>query len=158
MWWASAGEKSAERDGEEELDSSLWRDFGEYMSLSPNVMREDGEDSRENRNDSWGSGRTGGPEMAIIAYFHRLTTCILGTLGEVVDIWDADGEEGGEDGQDQERRLDTVIVGSEDVTRMGLDPWNEADRRFVSELVELYWGRRAEVRGGRVDCCGVRIL
>ena len=44
MWWASAGEKRAERDGEEELDRSLWRDFGEYMSLSPNVMRDDGDE------------------------------------------------------------------------------------------------------------------
>ena len=162
MWWASAGEKSAERDGEEELDNSLWRDFGEYMSLSPNVVRVDGEDDGRGRprseDENRGSGRIGGPEMAIIAYFHRLTTCILGTLGEVVDVWDAEGEEGGEEGQRGEQRSDTVVVGSEDITRMGLDPWSEADRKFVGELVELYWGRRAEVRGGRVDCCGVRIL
>ena len=43
------------------------------------------------------------------------------------------------------------------MSRMGLDIWSENDRDFVRELVALYWGRRADVRAGRVECCGVRI-
>ncbi|EER26768.1 hypothetical protein D8B26_002813 [Coccidioides posadasii str. Silveira] len=45
-----------------------------------------------------------------------------------------------------------------DMAQMGLDPWSEADRRFVEELVQVWWDRKAQVQGGRIKCCGVRIL
>jgi hypothetical protein len=93
----------------------------------------------------------GAPEMAIIAYFHRLTALILGTLAQLVNAGNNadEGEEGAGD--------EVLFVGSEDMGRMGLDVWSEGDRRFVEELLEFYWGRKAEVQGGRVDCCGIRI-
>ena len=50
-----------------------------------------------------------------------------------------------------------IFISTEDMSRMGLDIWSESDRDFVRELVKLYWGREADVRGGRVECCGVRI-
>lgn len=50
-----------------------------------------------------------------------------------------------------------IPITTEDMSRMGLDIWSESDRVFVKELVGLYWGRRADVRGGGVECCGVRI-
>ena len=50
-----------------------------------------------------------------------------------------------------------IPITTEDMSRMGLDIWSESDRVFVKELVALYWGRRADVRGGGVECCGVRI-
>ena len=46
----------------------------------------------------------------------------------------------------------------EDVAAMGLDVWSQADRKFAEELVEVWWGRKARVRRGGVECCGVRIL
>lgn len=51
-----------------------------------------------------------------------------------------------------------VEITSTDMTQMGLDVWSSADRAFVEELVLLWWGRTAVVRGGRVECCGVRVL
>lgn len=50
-----------------------------------------------------------------------------------------------------------IPINSEDMSRMGLDIWSESDRVFVRELMAFYWGRKADVRGGRVECCGVRI-
>ena len=99
-------------------------------------------------------------EMAIIAYFHRLTALMLGTLSRVVD--EADDDTGSDDDARQNSTANDkvpgiVFVASEDMARMGLDIWSEADRRFVKELVDFYWGRKAEVQGARVECCGVRI-
>ena len=94
--------------------------------------------------------------MAIIAYFHRLTALILGTLAQVIDAGDSalDENDGAHRSGD---KSDVVYVGSEDMARMGLDVWSEGDRKFVEELLEFYWGRKADVQGGRIDCCGVRI-
>ncbi|EEP82221.1 predicted protein [Uncinocarpus reesii 1704] len=51
-----------------------------------------------------------------------------------------------------------VPITTEDITRMGLDPWSESDRRFVEELVRVWWSREGQVQGGKIRCCGVRIL
>lgn len=91
--------------------------------------------------------------MALIGYFHRLTVLMLRTLSDVVDASD-DGDGTGRDGDG----AGEVVVEIDDMTRMGLDIWSVSDRAFVEELVEFYWGRRAVVRGGRVECCGVRVL
>jgi Domain of unknown function (DUF4484) len=64
-----------------------------------------------------------------------------------------------EQDQDQESpTLPAVEITPEDMTQMGLDVWSAADRAFVEELVPLWWGRDAVVRGGRIECCGVRVL
>ena len=129
-------------------------------------------------------------EMVVIAYFHRFTTLILGSLAEIIDRADDDddgddgssiaasstggavsthlgrsggdgdgggvsdgnglGRHGGEEGE-------AISITSEDISKMGLDPWSESDRVFVEELVGFYWGRRASVRGVGVECCGVRV-
>jgi len=51
-----------------------------------------------------------------------------------------------------------VEITSSDMMQMGLDVWSSADRSFAEELVQLWWGRTAVVRGGRVECCGVRVF
>ncbi|KAL9046711.1 MAG: hypothetical protein Q9214_000524 [Letrouitia sp. 1 TL-2023] len=113
-----------------------------------------------------GSARVGGLEMQLIGYFHHLTALIVQTLAKVVDDATTGGggeEEEGERGSDNEgdgngqEEEEVVFVSSEDMGRMGLDAWSEGDRRFVVEMVEFYWGRRCQVRGARVECCGVRI-
>ncbi|MCJ1397541.1 hypothetical protein MMC11_000735 [Xylographa trunciseda] len=158
MWWASAGEKRADLEEESEHDASLFRDFSDYSgsasarprsrrrsSPGPNLMQALMTD-----------GSPAAPEMGIIAYFHRLTALILGVLAHLVDLGDdgiaPDGRTEGTDDKD-----DVVFVDGEDMTRMGLDVWSEGDRRFVEELLEFYWGRKSEIQGGRVECCGVRI-
>lgn len=165
MWWASAGEKRTDLDEEAEHDSALLRDFGQLPNGSPSRPRSSSMISPGIPRDTDGASR-GMLEMAIIAYFHRLTTLILGTLSQVVD--DADDDPGTnpdeQHAQPSQRSPTTappagvVFVSSEDMARMGLDIWSEADRRFVRELVEFYWGRKAEVQGARVECCGIRIF
>lgn len=158
MWWASAGEKRADLDEEVEHDAALLRDPNDYSNLSPN----DPTSRRRSIPNPTGETEDGFfqiPEMAIIAYFHRLTALILNTLAEIVEVSDASA--GGDD-EEPLRAADAgderIRVRSEDMTRMGLDSWSEGDKKFVQELLELYWGRKAEVQGGRVECCGVRIV
>jgi len=155
MWWASAGEKRADLDEEIEHDAALFRGFSEY-STTPSGRPRSSSRRRDSRSPNpWlgmmTDGTSAAPVMAIIAYFHRLTALILGTLAQLVDAMDSPGE--GEENSGDE----VLFVGSEDMGRMGLDVWSEGDRRFVEELLEFYWGRKAEVHGGRVDCCGIRI-
>lgn len=104
-------------------------------------------------------------EMAVVAYFHRLTVLMLGTLSRVVDAAEDDEDDIVQEENDsqllrgagQRDSNGDVFVSSEDMARMGLDIWSEADRRFVQELVEFYWGRNAEVQGAAVECCGLRV-
>ena len=162
MWWASAGEKRADLDEEAERDASLYRDFNAFADTPGS--------SRSRRHSSPHPATPGGmsmldgsavPEMAIIGYFHRMTASILGTLATVVDSQDMPienwrDEQEDDDGHKEERSA--IYVSGEDMVRMGLDVWSDADRHFVEELLELYWGRSAEVQGGGIECCGVRIL
>ncbi|KAI9838112.1 MAG: hypothetical protein M1819_006268 [Sarea resinae] len=149
MWWASAGEKRADLEEETERDSSLLVDFNDD---DPAMLRR----TRSQR-QSMATERTMrlnplAPEVALIAYFHRLTTLMLSVLADIVDSTDI------EDTNEPEGEYDEVIVvSSEDMARMGLDVWSERDRIFTELLVEQYFGRRAHVHGGRVECCGVRI-
>ncbi len=59
---------------------------------------------------------------------------------------------------DEERPTAPIEITNEDMAQMGLDAWSSADQSFVEELVLLWWGRKAVVRGGRVKCCGVRVI
>ncbi|KAG6365217.1 hypothetical protein INS49_006826 [Diaporthe citri] len=120
-------------------------------------------------------------ELAIITYFHRLTSGILSTLAEVVeatedfDDTDESRPQTGEGGQGGgERQSDPLLRGdvrgdSEEVSRpqvrvdsdalaaMGLDVWSSADAEFVSQVVDRYFGREARVEGKGVELCGLRV-
>lgn len=97
-------------------------------------------------------------EMGIIAYFHRLTTQILTTLSDIVDVTDSDDErENGELLDNEEDSLPSVYVSSADVLRMGLDVWSANDHQFIEDVARDYFGRRATVEGRSVDVCGIRI-
>ena len=146
MWWASAGEKRTDLDEEVDHDARLLR--GNNGSRNPSPSRSI---SRPRSAMSHRSEQLPGLEMTLIAYFYRLTTLILGTLADIVEFSEDETDEG-------VPGLEEVIsITSEDVSRMGLDVWSAGDRRFVEELVELYWGRKAEVQRAKVECCGVRI-
>ena len=177
MWWASSGEQRTDLDEETDHDSALLRDFRDYSegySDSPHRSRSAGNGKAKSPGTP-GDGEAGmGIEPALVAYFHRLTSLIFRVLAEIIDS--ADGESvdmqvdegqretsgvGGERGEEEDAALlekqEAVFVGTEDMARMGLDVWSQADRKFVEELVALYWGRKAEVQGARVECCGVRL-
>lgn len=106
--------------------------------------------------------------MAIIAYFHRLTTQILKRLSDIIDASDSDDEredhsplissaDGAGDTGEAEDEGGLVYVSSVDMERMGLDVWSAGDYVFVEELVKEYFGRRVKIEGRGVDICGVRI-
>lgn len=87
-----------------------------------------------------------GLQTAIIAYFHRSTTLLLIILNELVERQDEEGEED-----------EGLVVDRDEVSRMGLDTWSEADRAFLQELLWMYFGRVADVEGRTLECCGCRI-
>lgn len=123
-------------------------------------------------------------ELAIITYFHRLTSGILSTLAEVVeaaeDYDETDNEsrpqsrEGGEGTSGGGGHSDPLLPGgvrsdSEEVSRpqvrvdsdalaaMGLDVWSVADAEFVGQVTDRYFGRESKVEGKGVELCGLRV-
>ncbi|KAL8702670.1 MAG: hypothetical protein Q9201_004171 [Fulgogasparrea decipioides] len=175
MWWASAGEARTDREEESEYDSQLFIGLG--MDTPSRGVRRNGDGDDEEEGVAGGEGM--GLEMALIAYFHRFTVLILHTLSDIIDAADsdtisengssADNEQeitherstqsetgrGSESGKDD---MAVIDITGDDMQKMGLDVWSESDRAWVEELVEFYWGRKARVKGGRVECCGVRVL
>lgn len=157
MWWASAGEQRLSSDEEEDSDAILLSG----LSLSPSTPA-----TPKNRSQSSISlGAKNGEakqEMAIVAYFHRLTSQILTTLSDIVDSSDSDDERetGGAqliDGEEEDGVGPRVYVSSADVARMGLDVWSANDHAYIEEVARVYFGRRAQIEGRNVDVCGVRI-
>ncbi|KAI1813925.1 hypothetical protein GGS20DRAFT_551125 [Poronia punctata] len=168
MWWASAGEKPRSDEAEEVAqDAALLADLssapmGMNMSISSLTPRRtsttvsaplDPDEARV--------------ELAVIAYFHRLTTQILTTLSDVVDSFDISDAETGpppaeeeDDGlidEDEEEDEDGVRVDTDVIKRMGLDIWSASDVEFVKDLLEAYFDRRARVEGKGIEVCGIRV-
>lgn len=199
MWWASAGEKRhSDEIDEQGHDSALLADLGPPMSpaMGPVAQRrpslnapsssmvdsltsltahQPGTSGDEQGVDDDDRARI---ELAIIAYFHRLTTSILGVLADIVDSSDDDDlldldidytepavlSEG--EGDDRERLLGSdeggggswVRVDSDALAQMGLDIWSQSDADFVKEVVSRYFsGKRAVVLTKGVEVCGVRV-
>ncbi|KAI6373677.1 hypothetical protein MCOR25_003447 [Pyricularia grisea] len=108
-------------------------------------------------------------ELAIIAYFRRLTTQMLTVLGDLVDsIEDGDDEEMDETETTEDSPLnqpddgDVSFIGSlhidsDALARMGLDVWSDADVGFVKEATACYFARRARVESKAVEVCGLRV-
>lgn len=146
MWWASAGEKDASLSEEADRDRTLLGDLSDFMTVSHGSIRS----SDDAMAQTWYQGAAA-PHTAIIAYFHRLTAEIFSTLGDIVDALDDEEHDGD---QDEEK---SVVVHGDDVSRMGLDVWSETDKEFVQEVLQMYFGRRSQVHGGSIECCGVKI-
>lgn len=172
MWWASAGEQRLHSEEESEADSQLLSGLALSPS-SPIVPRPRSQSSNPQQ-----KGTLNGPpteaeaqqEMALIAYFHRLTTQILSTLSDIVDATDSDDEREDDHsplhpathsledcGEEEEDTGPAMYVTSQDIVRMGLDEWSAGDHEFVEEVSKAYFARRAKVEGRNVDVCGVRI-
>ncbi|KAI9889316.1 MAG: hypothetical protein M1814_005559 [Vezdaea aestivalis] len=143
MWWASAGEARQDIVEEEERDLTLFEE--PYDPQHPVSSRPR---SRSSLSAPLAAKDIAEPELALIAYFHRLTTLTLSIITNIMDSTDDEDENGGEP---------AVFVSSDDMTRMGLDLWSTSDRRFVEELLGVYFDRRAEVPGGTIECCGIQV-
>jgi len=153
LWWASAGEKDDLLAEEGSQDSALLED----LPITSPTHRPSSSRDRKSKRASTGSAasiRSHSKDsehtaMLLIAYFHRLTSLMLETLAELVNAADDEAE------NDDDSEI--VIVESEDVRRMGLDVWSQADRQFLTDMVQLYFEREAEVQGRNVECCGIKI-
>ncbi|KAK0129658.1 hypothetical protein ONS96_000221 [Cadophora gregata f. sp. sojae] len=168
MWWASAGEERGESEEEADADASLLSGLALSPS-SPSSSRPRSQSTlsvaSKGKGGAVGEDLSAKQEMAIIAYFHRLTTQILTTLSDIVDATDSDDER-----EDEQAALHQTVeevgenetgpavhVSSDDVVRMGLDVWSTTDHQFIQEVAKEYFGRRAYVEGRNVDVCGIRI-
>lgn len=199
MWWASAGEQRRS----DEVDESS-HDMGllpepTLITMPQRKASISGAESTGVVIDSVSSltaRRMGGGaaeveeqakvELAILTYFHRLTTSIFSVLADIVDSSDDDdmidvpfeARGGDSNGEDSNARLlqgdgsgssqgdeddyaagsgGWIRVDSHALAHMGLDVWSQTDADFVKELTERYFGRRAYVELKGVEVCGLRV-
>ncbi|KAK8089456.1 hypothetical protein PG997_004417 [Apiospora hydei] len=194
MWWASAGEQARSNEAEELAhDAGLLADmYSPSMYMSMNLPRSADLTATPFSNSMGGNSQPrrlsttatsaplppeeAGVELAIIAYFHRLTSTILTKLADLVedhsDCSDAESNIMMDDGIDEEEEEEDVLLGpgggdgeagrgiriSIDALRaMGLDIWSASDVEFVRQTLAVYFGRRAYVEGKGVEVCGVRV-
>ncbi|PHH55422.1 Protein LCHN [Ceratocystis fimbriata CBS 114723] len=196
MWWASAGEQhhSDELD-EEAADAALLADLISPVPTPGTIPRY--------HDDPQHAGFEGLPppkpaaletgqdtdtrvSLAIVAYFHRLTTQILSVAADVAtsaapssgasdyaesresqDSEDGDRADGGSivgdnDGEallalDDDDRDEGTRVGSHVLEAMGLDIWSVADTEFVNAALDMYFERSVYVETKGVEVCGVRV-
>jgi hypothetical protein len=165
MWWASAGERRIASEDESEHDSILLNGFGNSTDpQTPRSARSRSQSSLSQMLPQQGPGEPSAKrEMAIIAYFHRLTTRILTTLSDIIDATNSDDEEEGEetalhDSNDTDGEEGPPIsILSTDIAKMGLDEWSSNDNAFIVEVAKAYFGRTAQIEGTSIDICGIRI-
>ncbi|RDA94333.1 hypothetical protein CP533_3824 [Ophiocordyceps camponoti-saundersi (nom. inval.)] len=118
MWWASAGEQlRSEAHEESSRDAALLADLASPSSTTslPDTALGDSVASLQGRQRRRRRRRSGGEdvdeearvELAIIAYFHRLTAQMLSVLDGLVD-------DVGEGSADEFRYRDSVAIGNDD--------------------------------------------
>ncbi|KAI0415839.1 hypothetical protein F5X98DRAFT_345636 [Xylaria grammica] len=175
MWWASAGEKLRSDEAEEAAqDASLFSDLTS-SSVGMNMPRTaDIAASISSLTPRRSSTSASAPldidearaELAIIAYFHRLTTQFLSTLIDAIDSTSDSGmgdespveeDDGLIDGDEEDSQGPGVQIDSDVIKRMGLDIWSASDAEFVRQLLRTYFDRRAYVEGKGVEVCGIRV-
>lgn len=188
LWWASAGEKRdvlSEDEGEQdEQDTNFLANTHAGQLSHPGLQLDESNQPQE---------------IALIAYFRRLTTLTFTILADAVARQDeVDGSDEipaqyrdePTDEVEEDERTDTgplsshetdedpllpaeavesdhsqkenhdptrVLITSHDMTEMGLDVWSGADRIFLEELLQSWWGRTAYVDSTRIRCCGIPI-
>ncbi|KND87992.1 Protein LCHN [Tolypocladium ophioglossoides CBS 100239] len=180
MWWASAGEQlRSEEQEESSRDAALLADLAPAPHTPMSVPRPPSRSDPLADSVSSFAGRRAADanearvELAIIAYFHRLTTQMLSLLVDVVDSADEaypqyrdDDDDTGDDEAeallnnaigDRPADANAVTVDSCCVENMGLDVWSASDAAFVQDLVAAYFGRTARIEGKGVEVCGVRV-
>ena len=176
LWWASAGERSAAEEEETRLDASLLEDLVSSTAIQPNPQastskmkrRRSSSIKRKKRSSTTSLTRlvtgedsddepTTPPSvediqqksMVLIAYFHRLTTLLASGLGDIVAA-DEDNERGESDEE-------VIQLTAEEVSRLGLDIWSEADAQFIGDIGWTWWNKDIRWSGRSVELCGVRI-
>lgn len=139
--WASAADRSSALDDEVELDTSMFEAApgSSDGAKGPYERQSDMQRMPEVRSDAL--------PRAVLAYFQRLTTMILTTLMDIVEVAGPDVAGEGEH----------ILVSREDMQALGLDPHSKGDRVWVCAMLEVYFGRRATVQVVGIECCGVKL-
>ncbi|KAI1427003.1 hypothetical protein F5Y12DRAFT_712615 [Xylaria sp. FL1777] len=176
MWWASAGEKPRSDEAEEAAqDASLFSNDLASSSMGMNMPRTaDIAASVSSLTPRRSSTAASAPldideahaELAIIGYFHRLTTQFLTALADAIEN-SSDAGIGDEipmeeddaliDADEEDVQGHGVHIDSDVIKRMGLDIWSASDAEFVSQLLKTYFDRQAYVEGKGVELCGIRV-
>lgn len=150
VWWASAGDRRSGLLEAEEIAND--------------------QDEELLRDSTSEEGTT--KEVALIGYFHSLSTLIFEVLisavrrsggGDPSDRYrdeeptDADGEDRAllESDEDTEKPVEII---EDDVRAMGLDVWSQLDKQFIVDMVDVWWQRKAVIQAGVIECCGIRFL
>lgn len=140
-WWASAGERASELQDEYDNDEDLL--------LGSDPRNEADGYSRRRRMSGQSSTSLGmsseAVATALLAYFERMTTQVMTVLKDVV-------ESAGLHAPEQK-----VHVSKDDLVAMGVDPWSPNDRLWVTNMIKVYFSAEADVQGGSIECCGVKI-
>ncbi|KAJ8102895.1 hypothetical protein POJ06DRAFT_246006 [Lipomyces tetrasporus] len=106
-------------------------------------------------------------QVAIIAFFHRFTARIFSELARLIQeqnlvIQKVEPRRHKRNGGSHDDAVldarQTLWISKVDMLAMGLDPWSESDSRFVSTIVERWWGGQIETRRDNeflnsVTCC-----
>jgi hypothetical protein len=184
IWWASAGEQQRS-DAEAEDGRLLLDTHFAYTPTVPDYAHQRRSSDSDDENDepqatsssssspaaarrrsrrrsvirrrstSLRQEGVGSEEMDIIAYFHRMTQRMFSVLAERIE--EGDNEE--DDDEDEHRGLvhseGPVVVALDDMERMGMDRYSDADRHAVASIMGRWWGRRVQVEEARWRCCGV---
>ncbi|KAK9366522.1 hypothetical protein V1509DRAFT_629705 [Lipomyces kononenkoae] len=94
-------------------------------------------------------------QVSIIAFFHRFTARIFSELARLIQeqgliIEKIEPRRKKRNGTASDDFLlgarQTLWISKVDMLAMGLDPWNDSDSKFVSTIVERWWGGQVEAR------------
>ncbi|KAH8176310.1 hypothetical protein LIA77_04728 [Sarocladium implicatum] len=115
MWWASAGEQLRSEEHEEtQRDAALLADLGSSPNASMSMPRPSSQSDLLSASlASLTARRSAGDgaakvELAIIAYFHRLTTQMLSVLADSVESADEGYSDEAEDEEEEEEEASTT--------------------------------------------------
>ncbi|EWC47129.1 hypothetical protein DRE_03498 [Drechslerella stenobrocha 248] len=180
IWWASAGEQridggDGDSEGLEARPGSEDENTGYITPITPGgqkpvfLARQRRRSTGLSISGMDGTGPLGNAEMDIIAYFHRMTSRIVGGMSDIIEasgLGEEEGEaappdaEGGtlrgevSDVEDEER---WVFISPDDVMRLGLDQWSTNDEKFLKEVTRLWFKREAMVERSGLMLCGVKL-
>jgi hypothetical protein len=185
LWWASAGDRRnglteeeeeqrdrdtglLDADDEEDLTKEVLvvgyfrRLTGMMFQAISDVLRtenEEDENAVEEDGDERGNNNMDGGEDAVKQQQpeHAVEHHQTHSFDQGSDIHRPLIQRDDSAGQPHDEE-DAVEFSPEDVSAVGLDVWSKNDNEFVEEVVSKWYGRRAVVRGGVVECCGMRIL
>ncbi|KAK6539977.1 hypothetical protein TWF694_008811 [Orbilia ellipsospora] len=179
MWWASAGEQrinsgDGDSEGLEARPGSEDDNPGYITPLSSGgqkpvfLARQRRRSTGLSISGMDGTGPLGNAEMDIIAYFHRMTSRIVGGMADIIDasgLGEEEGETAPPDTEGFAYRGDVhtsdedrwVYVSPDDMLRLGLDQWSTNDEKFLKEVTRLWFRRDAMVERSGLMICGVKL-